>query len=66
MLSHYFGAEIPKIRFEIYSDSLDKPLYESHIYSIGKKEEYTRKSWRVWSEPKAMDTKEKSIFVEYL
>ena len=46
-LASYEGEDAPKIKFALTAAGQNEPFYESHSYSIGKREEYTRKTWRV-------------------
>ncbi len=46
-LSFYIGDSAPKIKFELGVCGDDNPLYVSHSYRIGKRNEYTRQSWRI-------------------
>lgn len=46
-LACYTGEEEPRIQFALKVNGQEGFLYQSHSYCIGKKEEYTRKSWRV-------------------
>lgn len=43
----YTGEIAPKIQFALTADGQDTPFYESHLYRIGKKSEFTRQLWRV-------------------
>ena len=46
-LSSYKGAAAPKIRFILTVAGQEKPLYRSHLYRMGKHEEYTMQEWRI-------------------
>lgn len=46
-LSCYTGADAPHITFSLTAKGQAEPFYTSHIYNIGRKEEYTLQSWRV-------------------
>ena len=46
-LASYTGENAPKISFSLTADGQEKPFYISHSYSVGKRGEYTRNSWRV-------------------
>ncbi|MBQ3076101.1 MAG: hypothetical protein IJC26_08525 [Clostridia bacterium] len=49
-LARFEGELAPTIQFFLRSEkdrSPEKPLYGSHIYKIGKKDEWTRQQWRV-------------------
>lgn len=45
--SSYTGPQAPHITFSLTAKGQTDPLYTSHIYNIGKKDEYTLQSWRV-------------------
>ncbi|MBR2977405.1 MAG: hypothetical protein IKC50_03920 [Oscillospiraceae bacterium] len=45
--SRYEGENAPQIRFFLIRDGAVKPIYESHLYTIGKQNEWTRQQWRV-------------------
>ena len=38
----YTGEIAPKIQFALTADGQDTPFYESHLYRIGKKSEFTQ------------------------
>lgn len=46
-LSAFCGEKAPKICFSLTAPHESEPFYISHSYSMGKKNEYTRQSWRV-------------------
>ena len=46
-LSLYVGEQAPLISFSLTAEGESEPFYTSHSYAIGKREEYTRQSWRI-------------------
>jgi len=45
-LSSYEGEGVPKIEFSLSVKGEEHPFYRSHSYRIGRKNEYTRQTWR--------------------
>ena len=46
-LASYKGENAPEISFALTAEGQEKPFYLSHSYAVGKKDEYTLKTWRV-------------------
>jgi glycerophosphoryl diester phosphodiesterase len=43
----YTGPETPQIQFSLKANGYEKPVYLSHVYRVGRKNDFARQQWRV-------------------